>query len=165
MKLTANLAIPTLDLKAAQHALDEEYKSILIEGVREWVMTVESIVPNWSGESRASLRALAEQVGIFVSASPVAGAPNRVAKGEAEGEAKITTDHYEYYFYWKSSVFHLIYNESNNANAVGFHLIQPGPYHSMAAAQSAFEKITNQRTRALKFKPSTYIKILRRIIR
>jgi len=165
MKLTANLAIPTLNLAAARRALDEEYKNILIEGIKEWVAVVESIVPNWSGESRASLRALASQVGVEIVAFPVAGAPNRVAQGEAAGEAKIKTENFEYSFYWKSSVFHLIYNESNNANAVGFHLIQPGPYHSMAAAEAAFIKYINAHVNALKWKPSTYFKILRRIIR
>jgi hypothetical protein len=165
MKLTANLAIPIFDLKAAQRSLDEVYKEILIEGVKEWVMAVEMIVPNWSGESRASLRALASQVDIEISAFPVAGAPDRVSKGEAEGHAEIRTDNFKYSFSWKSQVFHFIYNESNNANAVGFHLIQPGPYHSMMAAESAFTKCTQKRIRALKWKLSTYLKILRRIIR
>lgn len=165
MKMTANLAVPVFDLEAAKRALDGEYQRILIEGVKEWVYTVESIIPNWSGESRASLRALASQVDIEIIAFPVAGAPNRVAKGESEGEAKLKTDNFEYSFYWKSSVFHLIYNESNDANAVGFHLIQPGPYHSMAAAAAVFNKYVKERTKALKWSPSTYIKILRQIIR
>jgi hypothetical protein len=165
MKLTADLALPIFDLKAAQRGLDEAMKEILIEGIQEWVNTVAMIVPNWSGESRASLRALAGQVGVVVPAFPVAGAPNRVSKGESEGEAKITTDNFQYSFSWKSSVFHFIYNESNNANAVGFHLIQPGPYHSMEAANEAFQRLTKQRLNSLKWKPSTYFKILRRIIR
>lgn len=165
MKLTAEISMPSFDLDAAKKALDVECKSILVEGVKAWVNTVESVLPNWSGESRGSLRPIAGLVGIMVFASPVRGAPDRVAFGESEGEAKINNENFQYSFYWQSKCFHLAYNEFNNANAVGFHLINPGPYHSQALATAAFKAVTNQKLRNLKFKIGTYIKILKQVMR
>lgn len=39
------------------------------------------------------------------------------------------------------NVPHFLYNEHHNANAVGFHLRQPGPYNSLPAAKFAAEAV------------------------
>lgn len=165
MKFEGELRLPGFDFEAAKRALDEECKQILVEGVKGWIEAVEAIVPNWSGESRASLRAIGNLVGVPIAAYPVRGAPDRVAKGESEGSAKLETSGFKYIFSWKSDVFHLAYNESNNANLVGFHLINPGPYHSQQIAMKAFDAITSRRLKNLKFKISTYFKVIREVLR
>lgn len=165
MKFEGELNLPGFDLEAAKRALDAECKQILVEGITVWIEEVETIVPNWSGESRASLRAIGNLVGVPVAAYPVRGAPDRVAKGESEGYAKLETGGFKYLFSWKSDVFHLAYNESNNANAVGFHLINPGPYHSQRIAKAAFDSLTTRRLKSLKFKISTYFKVIREVLR
>ena len=165
MRFEGELRLPGFDFAAAQKALDEECKQILVEGVTAWIEACEAVIPNWSGESRASLRAIGNLVGVPVAVYPVGGAPNRVAKGESEGSAKLQTAGFKYIFSWKSDVFHLAYNEFNNANVVGFHLINPGPYHSQEIAQKAFDALTSRRLRNLKFKISTYFKIIREVLR
>lgn len=39
------------------------------------------------------------------------------------------------------TVPHFLYNEHHNANAIGFHLNQPGPYNVLPAATAAAEEV------------------------
>jgi len=168
-RFTGSFGLPNLDELAARRALGAELKDILFEGTVEWVRTVSAILPNWSGMSRASLQSIGNLVGILIFASPVLGAPDRVAQGRNQGEGRFSTSADEragqYFFEWRSQVFHLIYNESNDANAVGFHLRNPGPYHSQRQAQQSFFKTVNPRLRDLQFDLGAHIKITRRIVR
>lgn len=164
-KITASFAELKFDVRAAERALDKQCKDILIEGTREWVRTVAAIVPNWSGMSRASLKPIADLVDVPLFASNVAGAPNRVARGESLGEAKLETRNFRYFFFWRSRVFHFVYNESNNANAIGFRLRNPGPYHSMRQAQQSFFRTVNPALRDLQFAIGPHIRVIRKVVR
>lgn len=163
-KLTGSLGFLQLDNAALVAALDQKLKKILIQGTTEWVRTVSAILPNWSGESRASLRPIAELVNVPIFASAVAGAPDRVSKGEAEGSGKLISESGIYAFEWQSRVFHLAYNELNNANEVGFHLRNPGPYFSMRQAQQSFFSTVNPKLRAFDFEVAKHIKVIRKVI-
>lgn len=44
----------------------------------------------------------------------------------------------------KFTVPHFLYNEKHNANLVGFHLRNPGPYYSIPAAKYAAEAVLEQ---------------------
>lgn len=164
MQMTGSLGFVTLDTQALLDSLDKKLKDILVEGTKEWVRTVSAILPNWSGESRASLRPIADLVGIPIFASPVSGAPDRVAKGQSEGSGELITQDGVYAFSWQSDVFHLAYNELNNANAVGFHLINPGPYLSQRQAQQSFFATVNPLLRALDFGINENIKVIRKVL-
>lgn len=163
-KFSGSLALATLDLQPLLASLDEKLKEILIEGTKEWVRTVSAILPNWSGESRASLRPIADLVGIPIFASAVQGAPDRVSLGQSEGTGELITEGGIYAFAWKSRVFHLAYNELNDANSVGFHLKNPGPYLSQRQAQQSFFATINPLLRSLDFGISENIKVIRKII-
>lgn len=163
-KLTGNFAALKLDLEGLMRDLDLQFRDILIEGTQEWVRTVSAIVPNWSGMSRASLQPLADLVGVPIFASAVSGAPNRVGEGRslAIPEPKIVLgDQGQYYFEWHTQVFHFIYNEFHNANLVGFHLRNPGPYHSMREAERAFFLTVNPQLRAVRPSFDSNIKVIR----
>jgi hypothetical protein len=137
-RITGDFAIPALD-KAAK-TLHERCTQILKDGTKEWVEEVKSIVPNWSGMSRASLQPIADKVGVplFPLGPQGPDIPDRVAQGRAMGEAEMKTGPIEYTFTWRSTVFHFVYNEGNNANNVGFRLRNPGPYESQRRASKAF---------------------------
>ncbi len=164
-KMTGQVTLVNLALDALLRDLDKEFTDILVTGTREWVRTVVSIVPSWSGMSRASLKPIADLVGEPVFSSPTSGAPDRQLQGEALGEGKLNLGEGNIYsFTWKTSVFHFIYNESNNANLVGFHLRNPGPYHSRDAANQAFERAIQSRLRAVEIRFKAHIKIKRKKI-
>jgi len=168
-KITGSVAIVRLALDALLKDIDNQCRDILLAGTTEWVRTVVAIVPNWSGMSRASLRPIADKVGVSLFASPVASAPNRVAEGEAKGEATlhpIDTGRrdFRYFFEWRSSVFHFVYNEFNDANLVGFHLRNPGPYHSMRQAEQSFFRTVNPRLRNLQIRLGAHVRVIRRRI-
>ena len=162
-KLTGSLGLVELDIAAFEAALDQKLTKILVEGTAEWVRTVSAILPNWSGESRASLRPIADLVNIPIFASAVAGAPDRVSKGESEGFGELHLGPGQYFFEWRSQVFHLAYNELNDANAVGFHLRNPGPYQSQRQAEQSFFKTVNPLLRSLDPSLSRAIKVIRKI--
>lgn len=163
-KLTGTLNLVELDLAAALRDLDKQCTQILIDGTTEWVRTVAAIVPNWSGMSRASLKPIADLVGVPLFAGPVSGAPDRVAEGTASGSAKLTLgDNGEYSFEWKSTVFHFVYNESHNANLVGFRLRNPGPYQSQKQAAESFFRTVNPRLRQIQGIVGQNIKVIRKI--
>jgi hypothetical protein len=164
-RLTGHLAQLEFNLDAQLKKLDKKAKDVLTHGVSEWVRTVASIVPTWSGMSLASLKPIANLAGVplFVGVAPTA--PDRRSAGEALGEAKLEITKTTYAFEWRSRVFHFIYNEFNNANLVGFRLKQPGPYHSMKAAEEAFLRVMNSRLKELKFDVQDDIKINRKDIR
>lgn len=163
-KLTGSLGFVNLDIAAINASLDQKLTKILIEGTVEWVRTVSAIIPNWSGMSRASLRPIAELVNIPIFASAVAGAPDRTGEGEAAGSGELHAGPGQYFFSWKSNVFHLAYNEKNNANLVGFHLRNPGPYESMRQAQQSFYRTVNPKLRALDPELAKFIGVIRKSI-
>lgn len=164
-RIVGTLAGLTLDLNSLLKELDGRCQSIVRSGAVEWVRTVAAIVPNWSGMSRASLKPIADLVGVPLFVTVVPGAPDRRAEGESQGEAKFETDKNIYVFEWRSTVFHFVYNESNNANLVGFHLRNPGPYQSQRQAAEAFFRTVNPQLRQLPFNVAKHTRITRYIIR
>lgn len=163
-KITGNLAQIALDLDAALRDLDRQCTDILLDGAKEWTRTVVDIVPTWSGMSQASIQPIADLVGVPVFSSPVSGAPDRQAAGRASGSASMTLgERGEYSFEWKSTVFHFLYNELNDATEVGFRLKQPGPYQSQRQASAAFFRVVNPRLRQIQFNLDTHVKVIRNI--
>lgn len=163
-KMISTLIDIKLDVAGATRALEQEFHDILFEGTKAWVREVASIVPNWSGMSRASLKPIADLVDLPLFAGPVAGAPNRVQSGLASGFAELRIKGFSYHFYWESTVFHYVFNEYNNANKYGFHLRNPGPYYSMKKAETAFFNYVNPRLKKLKFNLGQNIKTHRRVV-
>jgi hypothetical protein len=108
-------------------------------------------------------------VGVALFAGPVGDAPDRVAEGRVRGEAFLHPPDlggrdFKYFFQWRSSVFHYVYNEFHNANLVGFHLRNPGPYHSVRQAEQSFFFTVNPRLRRLQIDVGPHIRVVRKRI-
>lgn len=161
-RITGEFVIPGAP-KQAIRDLRNRCKAILRAGTTAWVEEVKAIVPNWSGMSRASLKPIADLVNvpIFPLGPTEAGVPDRVGAGQALGDAKMKNGPLEFFFEWRSQVFHFVYNESNNANNVGFRLRNPGPYESQRKAAKAFFEVVNPELR--KLGSDINIRVIRRI--
>jgi len=161
-RITGEFIIPGASNKAVKE-LQAKCKAILRSGTEAWVEEVKSIVPNWSGMSRASLAPIAKLVNVplFPLGPTEAGIPDRVGVGKALGEARMKYGPFEYSFEWKSQVFHFVYNESHNANLIGFRLRNPGPYQSQRKAAKAFFDVVIPQLRTLG--SDINIRVIRRI--
>ncbi len=162
MRIIGSFALLSFDLPKARKALDDELNEIMREATRAWVRTVVSIVPTWSGASQSSIEPIAKLVGVPVFSSPVSGAPDR--RDTSKGQADLNLQGPRKFFRWNTSVFHFIYNENNNANLVGFHLRNPGPYHSQRKAQAAFNAVMRKRLSRLRSRITRHIKVTTRTV-
>ncbi len=149
-KFIGTVAEIKFDTRKFLDALDKEANAILVEGIRAWLDTIVSIVPNWSGMSLASLQELGDKVGITVNAFPVSGAPNRVAEGRSLGPTTIKRGPNIYSFEWRTKVLQFIINEQFDARQWGFRLRHPGPYNAIPQAQAAFLKTVDARLAVIK---------------
>lgn len=118
-----------------------------------WVEAAISKIPLWRGASRGTFLKLANKIGYQMS---VAGPT--VSKGIANSSGTIATWGGAYTLIYSTHLLHLVYNEYNNANAIGFHLKQPGPYNFQVDASQAFIDAAKM-TQMPSFRPATkYIK-------
>lgn len=161
---TGTIVLLNLDQSALLDALDKKLTEILVKGTTEWVRTVAAIIPNWSGQSRASLKPIADLVGVPIFTSVVDGAPDRRAEGEAKGFGKLISESGVYTFAWRSDVFYLAINEVVNVNLISnrFHLRNPGPYKSQQQAQQSFFKTVNPLLKGLDYGFSQHVHVIRK---
>lgn len=168
-KATGELHLLDLNINAFLSSLDKELTSILVKGTVEWVRTMDLAIPLWSGMSRGSLQKIAGLAGVSLFANPVPRAPNRRQAGELlEGDSELFTNNDNsgrYFMFWQSRVPHLVFNETNNANLVGFHLKSPGPYDALRRGQEAFFKTVNPLLRAIRPNVVPFIRVTRRNVR
>ena len=98
--------------------------------------TAVSLIPVWSGASRATFAALAQDISFSLQVSPKSDAPNRVAEGREASDGGVVFDRNAgfFSFSYSTTLDHLIFNEDFNANVkndpkVFAKLLQPGPYN------------------------------------
>jgi len=162
MRIVGSFALLSFQIGAARKALNDELNDIMMQATRAWVRTVVSIVPTWSGASQASIQPIANLVGVPVFSTPVAGAPDR--RDTSKGQAELSLEGPRKFFRWNTSVFHFIYNENNNANLVGFHLRNPGPYRSQRRAKTAFDTVVKKRLSRMRSRITRHIKVTTRTV-
>jgi hypothetical protein len=114
----------------------------------KWLVSVDEVVPVWSGASKATFTELAHQVGYPLSIGVSSTAPDRIDLGLETGTATFETNPATgiYSFSYETTLPHLIVNEYCNANTFinpqtqrpYFHLLHPGPYHFQEKGQKAF---------------------------
>jgi hypothetical protein len=154
MHISATFQAPRVNMARFREALHEQLSEALVQGAFTWLATVveESTsagLPIWSAASIATFSPLAHYVGMSLALSPVAGAPDRVEMGLANGQATFepgTTTPGVYVFSYSTTLPHLTINEYENANTFlnpktgqpYFHLHHPGPYHFQEKGQRAF---------------------------
>jgi hypothetical protein len=140
--IRGKLSTPVFDLVKYRAALEKAAREVLSRAMFEYVITVQNIVPVWSGASHATLTQLAGLVGMPLAIQPSATAFNGVGYGQSRGDAKLVSANGEYGFTFETTLPHLIYNEYNNANTnpdpgLKSQLLNPGPYHFQRATKEA----------------------------
>lgn len=116
MSLKAKVRYPKIDRGKTSDALHETLTNAAIEAAKTFVITATSIVPVWSGASKASFLKLASQVSVGVAVSPRSDAPNRIPLGiETSTGYLILSRGRSYSFVWSSDLDYIHIVEENNA--------------------------------------------------
>jgi len=160
MKFSATFELAQVDLGLYQKALDQTLREALAHAVFEYINEVLSVIPVWSGASRATFLQLARQISMYIPIVPTAwggtGAKNhpsassilnRIPLGERCGTGKLNMDigTGKYNFEYTNDLHYLTYNEYHDANseksdpAVFSQLKRPGPYNFQKKGAAAFE--------------------------
>jgi hypothetical protein len=153
MKFSGTFRSPSIDLSAYLDRLHSHLTETIQAATREWLHATVTEIPVWSAASVATFLKLAAAVSFPLGASPITGAPNRVALGTSQSVGALTTDkgNQRYTFEYSTTLAHLIYNEFNNANispdrALFAQLHEPGPYSFQAKGADAFDRAAGQVT-------------------
>lgn len=148
MKFTGTLRAPRIDFQKFQRALHDELMEKLALAAFEWLNATARNIPQWSGASAATFLHLAREVGYSLPITQHGIAPNRVSRGlqQSDGGFDINQERARYFFKYRTTLAHLIYNESHNANITPdptliSRLINPGPYHFQEKGRVAFLRV------------------------
>lgn len=164
-KMTGSLVTLKIS-KSIFNQYRSRFRQINKDGVRAWVETAASIIPQWSGMSRATLKKLGNRVGVQVAAFPVPGSsgrqpPNRTALGQQQSQGELIEKKTTFGFKYSTSVFHLAINEILDARQFGFRLRNPGPYNFRLKSDLAYIKEINRQLRSFDPQLKKFIKVRR----
>lgn len=141
--LKALLRGPEIKLAEYRTALGTVAEEAITEAAFAWVETAISFIPVWSGASRATFAALAEDISFQIQIGTAANAPDREAQGRQESSGGVNFDRARghFSFSYSTTLDHLIFNENFNANVkedpkVFARLLQPGPYNFQEQANA-----------------------------
>lgn len=153
MRFVGILVAPRVDPKYKER-LKEELEKFLIRGATAWLKAVTVIIPVWSGAAKSTFKHLADSVDYQLRISPkwtgcYRGLPRRsrlaIGREDSTGGLDIEEKKGRYFFYYSTSLRHLIFNEFNSNPqadpAVFADLIKPTPYKFQLAGQQAFESV------------------------
>jgi hypothetical protein len=146
MKMTCEFNLVKLNASAYKKDANKDLIEKLKNAVAFWIQTAISLIPVWSGASHGTFIKLAGKIGQTFSVSGGNGFPGMLgpAYGSQQSQGRITTWGGAYIAEYSTTLWHLIYNEYNNANLnpregrVFSRLLHPGPYNFQAAANEAF---------------------------
>ena len=140
-----DLQIIDFDLAGYLKAMDAKMTEETKQAARSWLRTALDIIPTWSGASRATFEALAQEVGFRVAYGPQISNKNRKPLGRSTGRGGIDIDaNSHYHFFYETDLRYLEYNEFNNAvpgpppQPYG-QLRNPTPYRFLEAGKNDFE--------------------------
>lgn len=154
MKFSADFLKPRIDIEKYKKLLEKHMTAVLTEALAEWLMaTVVAEVPLWSGASRATFVALANNIQFRLETGPPApgcwtGSRVDIGMASSTGDFKTEIGRGRYVFSYSTTLPWLVFNEYHNANAIlnpktgapYFHLRKPGPYHFQEKGKAAFVK-------------------------
>lgn len=146
MKMTCSFSLMKLNTGSYKKTLNTEMLQKLKEAVGVWIQAAVTIIPVWSGASHGTFLKLASKIGRTFSISGGGGLPGMLGPnyGDSQSQGRLTVWDGAYIAEYSTTLWHLIYNEYNNANAnpkegrVFSRLIQPGPYMFQEKANAAF---------------------------
>lgn len=162
MKISATFRVPRVDFVKYKRALQETLGDAIAHAAFEWLGATTTIIPVWSGASRATFMPLASQIGFQLSVQPIAW-KDRVDIGLSNATGSLTADSEkgQFSFTYSTTLPWLIYNEFNNANitpdpTLFSRLLQPGPYHFQERGLEAWKQVSaDVRLPAPAFKTTT----------
>lgn len=147
------MVIPVLN-QAVENSVDQFVKETIEEAARAWLDAAMSIVPAWSGASRATFQALADAVGKNVPINRAGGAPNRIGLGRLYSSGGIRKRSFAFWdMYYESTLNYLIANETKKVQprteGLFGSLIEPTPYKFRAAGDAAALIVINENLKTL----------------
>lgn len=140
--------------------MDRRLSTHINRSAARWINSIVfSVIPIWSGASRATFVKLAREVNFPLSigsASPTSSGSDvspmlgfRQSSGEVEKNKSLGL----YTFTYSTTLFHLVFNEQYDANSdkkagkVFSELLNPGPYNFREVGREAFETYAREKAR------------------
>jgi hypothetical protein len=148
MRFTFEYTTIHLSTAVYKRLMDQTLNTALTHGAALWINTAISCIPVWSGASHGTFLKLAAKIGYAFTVGggvPWLGGPSY---GQARSGAKKTVFDGAYVLEYYTNLWHLVYNEYNNANAnpiegrLFARLLRPGPYHFQDKAALAFRQFS-----------------------
>jgi hypothetical protein len=137
----SNIKAFRLDLNAYERKMKVELTLALQAAVRAYLTSIlKNVIPVWSGASVATFLKLSAEVNLNVTISPVVKSRIGLGRNLSEGEIDIDASRGRYIAKYSTSLPHLIFNEYQDANAIGYKLKRPGPYNFQGIGAAAFNK-------------------------
>lgn len=156
-KFTGTLKAPSIAKNLWQQELNSFLQREIKAAATVWLnATVLSVIPVWSGAAQGTFLKLAQSVGFPLTITGIrapAGSHPRalgVQVGFQQSTGEVTdVRNGKVSFSYGTSLFHLVFNESRNANQspeegrLFARLIKPGPYNFREIGQEAFRQYTS----------------------
>jgi len=167
MKMSFNYDLMKLYVKRYEKEMDEVLLDGLMHGGVKWLHACLARIPVWAGASHGTFIKIAEKLGAIVTISAIANIPwaKTASDGKSESTGKLIKENGKFILEYQTTLWHLVYNEYNNANAnpnaarLFAKLTRPGPYGFQEAGAKEFEKVA----KTVKLpNPWKTIKIIRR---
>lgn len=146
MRIKARLRTIKFDVGAYRRRLHRHMVREAENAARAWLHEIfqetfrQGSIRVWSSASIETFRKLAAKVSFPIAASPKVTSRASMGRENSEGEIIAKKREGRYRFRYGTTLFHLSYNEFNNANNVGFKLTNPGPYNFQTLGQAAFRQ-------------------------
>ena len=160
-KFNTNFKTVSLQLQAWRNELAETLSHHINQAGIRWLnATAVQKIPVWSGASRATFLHLAQELNfpLDIQIAGTAKTP-RISLGLAKSSGELDDNGRDgiVSMRYETNLDHLVFNESNNANAHGHHLKTPGPYHFQRAGEQAFNSYLTANRAAILPNPFKYI--------
>jgi len=113
LKFKTRLTKFNLDMDKYRGHVAEKMRNELRKAVRVWLnATVRTVVPTWSGASRATFEVLAKKAGASISYGPQKSYKDRKPLGRKESFATLSVDRKagQYFFEWGTTLRYFILN-------------------------------------------------------
>ncbi len=150
--MTFDYTLLKLDTEKYMQIVNKELIEDLKAGGALWLDKCLSIIPVWSGASHGTFLKIAAEIGRSVSVATRSSVPGLMgpSAGSAASSASMETSGGVYTITYTTSLWHLVYNEYNNANAdpkaarLFARLLQPGPYNFQVQGSEVFKSFAKQ---------------------
>jgi len=164
MKFIVRFQGATIDLQKFQNLLDDRLSDLIERAGYAWLNAfVLRVIPVWSGASRSTFLKLAREVNFPLTVSGISAPRGRISQSpqlgpragfqRSKGSVSKGTTPGVYTFRWETDLFHLVFNELNDANAnpvagrLFSRLKKPGPYNFQELGRAAFEEFTKDKVK------------------